>query len=112
MRVGAQLEAARHLFGELALTLARQPRDHFPEQGRGLPTGLGCRRSEPLLALSNRPTEFLTDRHKQSIRRPRRGRVRTKTSHPGKTEGGIEGQSSNSYLVWKRIGELHASRFG
>jgi hypothetical protein len=51
MRVGPQLEATRHLLGELALTLARQPRHHFPKQGRGTPTSLGWCRSEPLLAL-------------------------------------------------------------
>jgi len=64
MRIGPQLEATRHLLGELALTLARQPRHHFPKQGRGTSTGFGCRRREPLLALSSKPTEFLTDRHK------------------------------------------------
>jgi len=72
MQVGLQLEAASHLLGELALTLARQPRHHFPEQGRCPPTGLGCGRSEPLLTLSNKPTKFLTGRHEQSICRPRR----------------------------------------
>src|ERR1700728_920416 len=75
MRVGPRLEATRHLLGELALTLARQSRHHFPKQGRGTTTGLGCRRSEPLLALSSKPTKFLIDRHKQSICRLRRSRV-------------------------------------
>ncbi len=51
MRIGPQLEAKRHLLGELALTLARQPRQHFPKQGCGTTTDLGCRSSEPLLAL-------------------------------------------------------------
>jgi hypothetical protein len=67
MRIGPRLEATRHLLGELALTLARQPRHHFPKQNRGTTTGLGRRRCEPLLALSSKPTEFLGDRHKQSI---------------------------------------------
>ena len=67
MRIGPQLEATRHLLGELALTLARQSRHYFPKQGRGTTTGLGCRQSEPLLALSSKPTKFLADHHKQSI---------------------------------------------
>jgi hypothetical protein len=32
MRVGPQLEAMRHLLRELALTLTRQSRHHFPKQ--------------------------------------------------------------------------------
>jgi len=68
MRMGPQLEATRHLVGELALTLARQSRHHFPKQGRGTTTGLGCRRSEPLLALQNKPAKFVAERHEQSIR--------------------------------------------
>lgn len=88
MRIGPRLEATRHLLGELALTLARQPRHHFPKQGRGTPTGLGCRRSKPLLALSSKPTKLLIGHHKQSICRQRhRHRFRTTTSHPAKTEG-------------------------
>ncbi len=67
MRIGARLEATRHLLGELALTLARQPRHHFPKQGRSTTTGLGCRRCEPLLAFSSKPTTFLADRHTESI---------------------------------------------
>ena len=51
MRVGPQLEATRHFLGELALTLARQPRHYFPKHGRGTTTSLGWCRSEPLLAL-------------------------------------------------------------
>jgi hypothetical protein len=51
MRIGPQLEAKRHLLGELTLTLARQPRHHFPKQDRSTTTDLGCRSSEPLLAL-------------------------------------------------------------
>ena len=69
MRVGPQLEATRHLLGELALTLARQSRHHFPKQGRGPPTGLGCRRSEPLLALGSEPIKILADSHSRRIRR-------------------------------------------
>jgi len=84
MRVGPQLEATRHLLSELALTLARQSRHHFAKQGRGTTTGLGCRRSEPLLALSSKPTKFLIDRHKQSICRQRAGRVSNKDLKPGK----------------------------
>jgi hypothetical protein len=64
MRIGPQLEAARHLLGELALTLARQPRHHFPKQGRGTPTGLRCHRGKPLLTLSSKPTKLLTGHHK------------------------------------------------
>src|ERR1700723_1027898 len=67
MRVGPQLEATRHLLGELTLTLARQSRHHFPKQGRCPTTSLGCRRSEPLLALSSKPTKLLADRHEQSV---------------------------------------------
>jgi hypothetical protein len=51
MRVGPQLEAKRHLLGELAWTLARQSRHHFPKQGRGTTTSFGRCLSEPLLAL-------------------------------------------------------------
>ncbi len=51
MRIGPQLEATRDLLGELALTLARQPRHHFPKQRRGATAGLGWCLSEPLLAL-------------------------------------------------------------
>jgi hypothetical protein len=57
----------RHLLGELALTPARQSRHYFPKQGRGTTTGLGCRRCEPLLALSSKPPKFLADHHTQSI---------------------------------------------
>ncbi len=65
MRTGPRLEATRHLLGDLALTLARQSRHRFPKQRSGTTTGLGCRRSEPLLALSSRPAaEFLIGRHK------------------------------------------------
>jgi hypothetical protein len=67
MRIRPRLEATRHLLGELALTLARQSRHYFPKHGRGTTTGLGCRRCEPLLALSSKPAKLLADRHKQSI---------------------------------------------
>jgi hypothetical protein len=67
MRIGARLEATRHLLGELALTHARQSRHYFPKQDCGATTGRGRRRCEPLLALSSKPTKFLADHHKQSI---------------------------------------------
>ncbi len=71
MRIGPRLEATRHLLGKLALTLAREPRHHFPKQDRGTPTGLGCRRSKPLLTLASKPTKLLVGHHKQSICRQR-----------------------------------------
>jgi hypothetical protein len=83
MRIGPRLEATRHLLGEPALTLARQSRHHFPKQGRGTTTDLGCRRSKTLLAVSSKPTEFLIGRHKQSICRLRRSRVQAPSTVAG-----------------------------
>jgi len=98
----------RHLLGELALTPARQSRHYFPKQGRGTTTGLGCRRCEPLLALSSKPSKFLADHHTQAYATCH-GTVRTKTSNPART--GLTGRLSKHAPAWERIHELHAMRF-
>jgi hypothetical protein len=109
MRVGPQLEATRHLLGELTLTLARQSRHHFPKQGRCPTTSLGCRRGKPLLALSSKPTKFLADRHKQSVCHVSR-HDSNKDLAPIKT--GCAGRLSEHAPAWRRIRELHIERYG
>lgn len=107
MRIGPRLEATRHLLGELALTLARQPRHHFPKQGRGPTTDLGCRRCEPLLALSSKPTKILARSHTQRVlHKP--SEFRTTASHPATTE--MAGKSLKS--PWPLIRQVHEERLG
>lgn len=109
MRIGPRLEATRHLLGELTLTLSRQPRHHFPKQGRGTPTGPGAvAASHCSLSRASRRTSSLITTRKAYV--TCRGTVRTKTSNRPKTEGAV--RCLNSAPAWQRIRELHAERFG